>query len=137
MPDLSYVIHDLVLTMDAQGEAKLAPFDLSMRKFIALTVISENPGVTSRRLASVLHVTEAGASGIVKQLITAGLIQDSSTPGSGRAKALTVTGVGAELLPRATSALGESFDDVVRAAGEDPEDLKRRLQRVVGHMQRT
>jgi hypothetical protein len=26
---------------------------------------------------------------------------------------------------------------VVRAAGEDPEDLKRRLQRVVGHLKRT
>lgn len=135
MTSLSYLLNDLVMTMDRQAERKLAPFGLSMRRFVTLTIIAEHPGVVARRLASAVHVTEAGMSGILRELTTAGLVQVQHTPGGGRAKPLALTDEGGRVLAAAGEALGGSFDDIVRAAGEDPADLAVRLSRVLARLE--
>lgn len=134
MPTLSHLLHELVLTMDAQGERKLAPFGLSMRRFVTLTIVGEHPGVVARRLADAVGVTEAGMSGIVRDLVEAGLVRAEGVPGAGRAKPIVLTPAGERRLVEATAALGGSFDDVVRAAGEDPDDLSARLCRVIAQL---
>ncbi|MBS1673509.1 MAG: MarR family transcriptional regulator [Actinobacteria bacterium] len=135
MADLSHLLHELVMAMDAQGERKLAPFGLSMRRFVTLTIVGEHPGVMARHLAAAVGVTEAGMSGIIRDLAEAGLVRAESVPGAGRAKPITLTSVGERRLAAATAALGGSFDDVVRAAGEDPDDLSRSLGRIVAQLE--
>ncbi|MBS1697244.1 MAG: MarR family transcriptional regulator [Actinobacteria bacterium] len=135
MATLSHLLHELVMTMDAQGERKLAPLGLSMRRFVTLTIVGEHPGVVARRLADAVGVTEAGMSGIVRELADAGLVRAESVPGAGRAKPIVLTADGALRLAAATQALGRSFDDVVRAAGEDPDDLSARLARVIAQLE--
>ncbi|MCQ9386780.1 MarR family winged helix-turn-helix transcriptional regulator [Brevibacterium moorei] len=134
MPDLAYVLHDLVMTMDEQAGAKLRPFDLTMRKYVALTIIAEHPGVASKQVAASLRVTEAAMSGLVRSLGAAGLVVDAKVEGAGRAKALRLTARGTDVQERATAVLGRSFDDVVRAAGQDPQDLADRLQRITAEL---
>lgn len=134
MSNLSHLLHELVMTMDAQGERRLAPFGLSMRRFVTLTIVGEHPGVVARQLADAVGVTEAGMSGIVRDLADAGLVRAAGVPGGGRAKPVTLTPAGERRLVEATAALGGSFDDVVRAAGEDPDDLSTCLARVIAQL---
>src|SRR5690606_27297973 len=98
MADLAHVLHDLVMRTDREAEARLAPLGLTLRRFVALTVVGEHPGVTSRRLAAPLGVSEPATSQLLAQLVAAGLVRDGSHPGSGRAKAWELTNRGRRLL---------------------------------------
>lgn len=126
--DLAYELHDLVLTMDRRTAAMLAPLGLTLRQHIALTIVAEHPGLRGRDLAGGLGITGAGATGVVKALVAAGLVEDTARPGQGNRQALRLTGAGRERLERSTAALSGSFDDTVRRAGHDPVHLARALR---------
>ncbi|WP_144009315.1 MarR family winged helix-turn-helix transcriptional regulator [Enemella evansiae] len=126
--DLSLELHDLVLTMDRQAGELLAPFGVSLRQHIALTIIGQHPGLAGRDLAGGLRVSAPATTGIVRGLLGAGWVVDTAEPGSGNRQQLRLSDSGAELLRRTTAALGSDFDDLVRRSGHDPEALARALR---------
>ena len=128
--DLAHELHDLVLTLDRQAEALLQPDGLTYRRYVALVIIGEHPGMTGRDLAGALGVSEPAASGIVRRLITDQLIQDSSGAGSGHVRRLELTPSGQELLARASRRLGNTLDATVREIGIDPAELAETLHRI-------
>lgn len=121
--DLAYELHDLVLTLDRQAESLLRPLGISYRRYVALVIIDENPGLTGRDLSRGLAVTEAAASGIVKYLLVEGLVADTSPAGSGHVRRLEVTAAGRSMRHQSDDVLGTKFDDTVRELGFDPEAL--------------
>lgn len=125
--DLAYELHDLVLTMDRQAAAVLKPLGLTLRHHTALVIIEQHPGLRGRDLANGLKVTPAAATGVVRTLKSAGLIEDSSCPGDGNRQSLHLTPAGRTMLAASTDALSGSFDDVVRRAGHDPNHLAEAL----------
>lgn len=125
--DLSFELHDLVLTMDRQAGAILAPLGVSLRQHIALTIIGQHPGLAGRDLAGGLRVSAPATTGIVRGLLAAGWVVDAAEPGSGNRQQLQLSDAGAALLGRTTAALGSDFDDLVRRSGHDPETLARTL----------
>ncbi|GAB3565087.1 MarR family winged helix-turn-helix transcriptional regulator [Spelaeicoccus albus] len=118
--DLAYELHDLVLTLDKQAETLLQPLGISYRRYVALVIVDEHPGVTGRDLSRALLVTEAAASGIVKRLLADGLIVDTSAAGSGHVRRLEATDDGRALRVRSSKALGTTLDDTVRELGIEP-----------------
>ncbi|MCQ4129039.1 MarR family transcriptional regulator [Rhodococcus erythropolis] len=121
--DLAYELHDLVRTLDKWAERKLRTAGLSYNKYVAMVIISEHPGLTSRDLAQGLGVTEAAGSGIVRSLLSAGLIADEAPSGAGNIRRLNITESGAAILARCSAMLGSSLDDTAAAIGLDPHEL--------------
>ncbi|MDO5052764.1 MAG: MarR family transcriptional regulator [Pseudoclavibacter sp.] len=132
--DLAYELHDLVLTLDRWAEASLRPHGLSYNRYLALVIIAEHPGLTGRRLAEPLRVSEAAVSGIVRSLLAAGLVEDASSPGSGYVRRLRVSPAGSELLARCSGLLGSALDDSARAVGLDPRELAKTIRALHDHV---
>lgn len=128
--DLAHELHDLVLTLDRQAETLLQPDGLTYRRYVALVIIGEHPGLTGRDLAGALAVSEPAASGIVRRLIADQLIRDVSAAGSGHVRRLELTESGRELLARASGRLGNTLDTAVRSVGIDPDELAETLHRI-------
>ncbi len=128
--DLATELHVLVHVMDQQTAAILRPFDMTLHKHTLLSALDSAPGMTGRELAEVLGISGAATSGLVKHLVGQGLVEDRASFGSGNRQALHLTDAGQDLLGHTTRALGSSFDDVARAAGQDPQDLARSLHAI-------
>lgn len=126
--DLAHELHDLVLTLDRRAEKMLAPHGLSYNRYVALVIVSEHPGITGRHLADALRVSEAAASGIVRSLIKADLVDDVAPTGSGHVRHLRITPAGSALLTRCSQMLGSSLDDNARTIGIDPQSLARTVR---------
>ena len=126
--DLAYELHDLVLTLDRWAEQRLRPHGLTYNRYAALVIVAEHPGITGRQLAGPLRVSEPGVSGILRDLLEAGLIENTAPAGAGHVRHLRITARGAGLLKRCSRELGSSLDDNARAIGLDPQELARTIR---------
>jgi len=121
--DLAHELHDLVRTLDRWAEQMLRPEGLTYNQYVALVILGQLPGITGRTLSKSLGVTEAAGSGIVKALLTDGLITNGATPGSGNRRELRLTSAGEDKSGHCARLLGHSLDDNARAIGVDPNSL--------------
>lgn len=126
--DLAFELHDLVLTLDRTAEKILTPQGLSYNRYVALVIIAEHPGVTGRLLSNALRVSEAAASGIVRSLLTADLIDDVAPGGAGHVRHLQITPAGSALVEQCSQLLGSSLDARAREIGIDPQSLARTIR---------
>ena len=126
--DLAYELHDLVRTLDREAERILRPEGLNYRRYLALIILAEHPGITGRQLAAAIRVTEAAASGIVRTLHKGQLIEDAAGPGTGNVRHLKISAEGAVTLDRCSALLGSSLDENARAIQIDPEQLARTIR---------
>lgn len=120
MSTLAYDLHRLVRALDRSAEVRLAPFEITYARYLALLIVSEHDGLTQRDLAGALGLSEPSASRTAAALDDAGWLTITRTPGTGNRRALTVTDDGHDLLARASERLGSDFDEVVRGIGQDP-----------------
>lgn len=130
MSTLAYDLHVLVRALDRSAEARLAPFGITYRRYLALVIIDTADGLTQRELAAALGQTEATASRTAAALAGAGLIEIARSPGSGNRRYLSPTEAGRDLLTRAGERLGSDFDQVVRTIGRDPDALAADVRRL-------
>lgn len=123
MASLAHELNELVMVLNASTEQRLAPFDLTYRRFVALVIIGEHPGLTGRRLAEALGVSEAAVSGLLRSLFDRGLVTDDAPAGSGHRRSLRLTPAGTRLWRRSAAALGDAFDRFVSSLGIDADGL--------------
>lgn len=83
----------------------LEPFELRMLTFTALTLVSDNPGLSQSQLAQAMQVERPNLVVIVDELETRGLITRDRVPTDRRAYALHITAEGRQLLGDATRAV--------------------------------
>ncbi|WOC11371.1 MarR family winged helix-turn-helix transcriptional regulator [Gordonia sp. MP11Mi] len=121
--DLAYELHDLVRTLDRQADEKLRVESLGYHRYVALIIIDEHPGVSGRELSRALGVSDAAASGIVRKLHDAGLIDELDQPGSGRVRRWQATTKGVDVRARCERLLGTSLETSAAAAGIDTATL--------------
>lgn len=118
--DLAFELHDLVRTLDAHAEAMLRTSGLSLRRYVALVIVSEHPGLTGRQLAAGLGISEAATSAIVRRLLDDGVVHDVARPGAGNVRMLALTDAGEASVERAGALLGDALDHAVRGLGLNP-----------------
>lgn len=121
--DLAYELHDLVRTLDRHAERMLRSEGLSYNRYVALVIISEHPGLTGRQLAGAVGVSEPAMSGILRQLLGAGLIANVAPAGTGNVRSFELTTAGAAARARATALLGDTLARSTRRIGVDPVGL--------------
>lgn len=128
--DLAYELHDLVRTLDKWAHRELSKGGLSYNRYVALVILSEHPGITGRMLSEAIGVSEAAGSGIVRQLLKAGLINNIAVEGDGNIRKLRLTPKGKKTLARTSSYLGSSLDRNAVAIGIDPQELAQTIRAI-------
>ncbi|WP_157874084.1 MarR family winged helix-turn-helix transcriptional regulator [Psychromicrobium lacuslunae] len=136
MADLGHLLHDIVMHMDRDADARLSPLGLTLRRFVAMTVIAEHPGITSRQLAAPLGISEPAVSQALKPLAARELIYDASPQGSGRSINWQLSSEGERLFSEARDRLGNDFDDLVRRTGLNPDLLAGQLQSILNELKK-
>lgn len=83
------------------------PFDLRPVEYTVMTLIQENPGTSSARLAQALAVTAPNITMWLDRLVQRGYARRSPSPTDGRAQVLALTTEGARVVKQATQRLLE------------------------------
>lgn len=92
---------------------RLAPYDLRPVPFSALSLITHNPGITARQLASVLKMKQPNLVGIIGSFETRKLIRRKPHPSDGRAAGLHPTAAGRKLMREAESLASEIEKELI------------------------
>lgn len=128
--DLAYELHDLVRTLDREADQLLRTESLSYNRYLALVILVEHPGLTSRQLAGAVGISEPSMSTIVRGLREGGLVDDARSPGSGNVRALHATAAGKRKVRAAGKLLGGTLDTTARRLGIDPAELAATIHRL-------
>ncbi|MCR9126840.1 MAG: MarR family transcriptional regulator [Rhodobacteraceae bacterium] len=116
---VGYGMKRAMQVVQADLNATLAPMDLRMLTFSALTVVVDNPGLSQARLADALAIERPNLVLVVDELEQRALITRDPSPKDRRAYALKPTPAGVRLCG-AARAVVMAHDDRM-AAGLSPE----------------
>ena len=86
---------------------RLAVYDLRPVDFSVLSLVTHNPGITSRQLCSALGILAPNMVGMLNALEKRGLITRLPHPHDGRAMGLHPTDTGLELMKKAEATASE------------------------------
>jgi DNA-binding MarR family transcriptional regulator len=112
---------------------KMEPYGLRPVDFSVLSVITHNPGVTSRQICAVLDILPPNLVGMINQLLQRGLIQRQPHPHDGRALGLYLTQEGITLMALAESTAASLENEATaRLTAAERKTLLRLLQKIYG-----
>ncbi|MEO8022898.1 MarR family transcriptional regulator [Polaromonas sp.] len=110
---------------------RMAPFGLRPVDFSVLSMITHNPGITSRQLCTALGILPPNLVAMVNTLEKRELIARKPHPRDGRAVGLHLTASGKKLMREAESmAVGLEADVASRLSASEAKTLIRLLQKV-------
>ena len=128
-----YVMKRAFNAIQADVNAALAPHDLRMLTFSALSVIVDNPGLRQSQLADALSIERPNLVIIVDELEQRDLINRNPAPGDRRAYALQATLQGVRLYQDAlTSVQAHEARMTKGLSAEDRRNLIRMLTVIEG-----
>lgn len=119
--------------LQADLTRSLAPFDLRMMTFSALSLVVENPGLRPSQLAQVLTIERANLVVIVDELEQRGLLTRTPSGTDRRAHELHVTDHGDQLYKRARDAVAK-HDKRMIAGLENP--VQSQLKDALRHIEK-
>jgi DNA-binding MarR family transcriptional regulator len=100
---LGYQLAQATIVTDAIFRGAVGdPLELRPVEYTVLTLIAENPGGSSARLARALAVTPPHITALVDRLVARGFVQRKASSEDRRSQVLTATRTGAELVRKAT-----------------------------------
>ena len=110
---------------------RMAVYDLRPVDFSVLSLITHNPGITSRQLCSALGILPPNLVGMINALEKRELITRQPHPTDGRAMGLHLTAVGARLMREAEHTSAELESDVAaRLTAAESKTLIRLLKKL-------
>jgi DNA-binding MarR family transcriptional regulator len=110
---------------------RMATYDLRPVDFSVLSLITHNPGITSRQLCSALGILPPNVVGMIKTLEKRALVVRRPHPSDGRATGLHLTASGEILMQAAERTALELEVDATRKLGaSERKTLMRLLQKV-------
>lgn len=118
---IGYNMRRAFMVVSADLARTLEPFELRMLTFTALTLVSDNPGLSQSQLAQAMQVERPNLVVIVDELETRGLITRDRVPTDRRTYALRITAEGARLLAKATRAVGAHESQIMGGLTENEE----------------
>ncbi|GAA3589164.1 hypothetical protein GCM10022419_084460 [Nonomuraea rosea] len=120
---LSFDLHVLTARLDRAADRILrAEYNVSYRRFLALTLVGELGASTQRALADALGVTEPSVSRMTGVLAAEGLLDVQPDPGGGRRRRLSLTDKGKQLVASVQQGLEERLAALVAHSGVPYED---------------
>ncbi|MCE8005427.1 MarR family transcriptional regulator [Aestuariivita sp.] len=114
-----YVMKRAFNAIQADVNASLAPLDLRMLTFSALSVIVDNPGLRQSQLADALSIERPNLVIVVDELERRDLILRNPAPGDRRAYALQATLKGMRLYTKALGAVQAHEARMTKGLSED------------------
>ncbi|ATH16166.1 MarR family winged helix-turn-helix transcriptional regulator [Delftia sp. NA_296.1] len=110
---------------------RMATHDLKMVEFSVLSLVSHNPGITSRQLCAALDVMPPNLVGLIAALERRKLIERRTHPTDRRAVGVHLTPAGAELTARAERTAAElEMDATYRLTDAERRTLIQLLQKI-------
>lgn len=110
---------------------RMAPYGLRPVDFSVLSLITHNPGITSRQLCTALGILPPNLVAMVNTLEKRELIARKPHPRDGRAMGLHLTASGKKLMREAeNTAVGLEADVASRLSANEAKTLIRLLQKV-------
>jgi DNA-binding MarR family transcriptional regulator len=100
-----YLVKRVQQSLRRNCDAALRPTGLSMAQYTALRALADHPQASAAELARLCFVTRQSLQDVLTGLRTAALVQDSSGPQKGRARALQLTAAGTRRLAEAHAAV--------------------------------
>lgn len=134
---LSFDLHVLTGRLERIADRMLrADYDVSYRRFLALTLVGQLGTSTQRALADSLGVTEASVSRMTAVLAAEGLLQVEPEPGGGRRRRLSLTDRGSRLVASVQEVLEERFTALVAHSGVPYADYADHTRRLLATLDR-
>ncbi|KHO20415.1 MarR family transcriptional regulator [Mycolicibacterium setense] len=96
-----YLVKRVQQSLRRNCDAALRPTGLSMAQYTALRALADHPQASAAELARLCFVTRQSLQDVLSGLRSAALVQDSSGPQKGRARALQLTAAGKRRLAQA------------------------------------
>ncbi|HVZ45670.1 MAG TPA: MarR family transcriptional regulator [Ramlibacter sp.] len=110
---------------------RMAPYGLRPVDFSVLSLISHNPGITSRQLCGTLGILPPNLVGMVNSLEKRELVARKPHPRDGRAMGLHLTAAGRKLIHDAEATAAELESEVAaRLTANEQKTLLRLLKKV-------
>ncbi len=110
---------------------RMAPFKLRVVDFSVISLITHNPGITSRQLCASLGILPPNLVGIVGSLQQRELIERKPHPRDGRAVGLHLTAAGQKLVQAAERTVAQLEDEVgQRLSPDEVKTLIRLLRKI-------
>lgn len=110
---------------------RMAPYGLRPVDFSVLSLITHNPGITSRQLCTALGILPPNLVGMVNAMEKRELIVRQPHPSDGRAMGLHLTASGQKLMREAErTAAGLEADVASRLSASESKTLIRLLQKI-------
>lgn len=110
---------------------RMATHDLKMVEFSVLSLVSHNPGITSRQLCTALDVMPPNLVGLIAALERRKLIERRPHPTDRRAVGLHLTPAGAELTAQAERTAAQlEMDATYRLTDAERKTLIQLLQKI-------
>jgi DNA-binding MarR family transcriptional regulator len=107
--------------------------DVNPRQFSVLSLLEDDPGLSSAQLARLMLVTPQSMSESLALLLDAGLVERRAEPSPGRSVALDLTAAGRGLLKRAYPLVFAADAESFRALTENEKvQLGRLLRKLLG-----
>jgi DNA-binding MarR family transcriptional regulator len=135
--NLSFDLHVLTARLERMADRILrAEYNVSYRRFLALTLVGQLGASTQRALADCLGVTEPSVSRMTAVLAGEGLLEVQPDPAGGRRRRLTLTDTGKELVASVQDGLEERFAAIVADSGVPYTDYAQHTQRLLTTLDR-
>ena len=110
---------------------RMAPYGLRVVDFSVLTLITHNPGITSRQLSSMLAILPPNLVGMIRQMQARGLIEKRPHPNDRRAQGLYATAAGEQLQAQTQQVVSTlESEAVTQLTPEERHTLIRLLRKV-------
>lgn len=128
---VGYNARRAALAIIEQFMPRMAPFDLRTVDFSVLSLITHNPGITSRQLCSNLNILAPNLVAMINSLEKKKLIARKPHPLDGRAMGLHLTAKGQKLMVEAEKAVNQlELDATNRLTASERKTLLALLKKI-------
>jgi DNA-binding MarR family transcriptional regulator len=132
---LSYELHKLTARLDRAADHVLqAEMDTTYSRFLMLFAAQQG-AQSQRELAAWLGITEPSVSRMTGVLAADGLLEVSTSPGSGNRRHLRLTAAGEDLVRRSSQALEGRFIRLVEASGVPYDEYEAHTLRLIKQLE--
>jgi DNA-binding MarR family transcriptional regulator len=128
---LGYNARRAALTIIEVFLQRMSVYDLRPVDFSVLSLITHNPGISSRQLCSSLNILPPNLVGMINALEKRELISRKPHPSDGRVVGLHLTAVGSKLMQDAEKTAQElEVDAAAKLTASERKTLMRLLQKI-------
>ncbi|HEX5534882.1 MAG TPA: MarR family winged helix-turn-helix transcriptional regulator [Actinomycetales bacterium] len=131
MIEVSLLLHRIVYALDRAADRRLRDqFGVSHGRAVLLRVIGVKGPCSQHELAVELGHTDPAITGMVRELVSVGLVEVRPDPDNGRRRLVSLTAAGADLVARVTAFLDAAMAELVSAADVDTRTLVAELTKI-------